>query len=52
MHGAIHDGTERDGPREILHCHTLKPIMIDLEIVIEQVVVNPDNNHYNYFANK
>ena len=33
--------------------HTLKLIMIDPEIVIEQIVVNPDNNHYSYFgANK
>ena len=30
--------------------HTLKLIMIDPEIVIEQVVVNPDNNHYSYFG--
>ena len=29
--------------------HTLKVIMIDPEIVIEQIVVNPDNNHYHYF---
>ena len=32
--------------------HTLKLIMIDPEIVIEQIVVNPDNNHYSYFGNK
>ena len=32
--------------------HTLKIIMIDPEIVIEQIVVNPDNNHYSYFGNK
>ena len=31
--------------------HTLKIIMIDPEIVIEQIVVNPDNNHYSYFGN-
>ena len=30
--------------------HTLKIIMIDPEIVIEQIVVNPDNNHYSYFG--
>ena len=30
--------------------HTLKVIMIDPEIVIEQIVVNPDNNHYSYFG--
>ena len=30
--------------------HTLKLIMIDPEIVIEQIVVNPDNNHYSYFG--
>ena len=32
--------------------HTLKIIMIDPEIVVEQIVVNPDNNHYSYFGNK
>ncbi len=32
--------------------HTLKLIMIDPEIVIEQIVVNPDNNRYSYFGNK
>lgn len=31
--------------------HTLKLIMIDPEIVIEQIVVNPDNNRYSYFGN-
>ena len=31
--------------------HTLKIIMIDPEIVVEQIVVNPDNNHYSYFGN-
>jgi hypothetical protein len=30
--------------------HTLKVIMIDSEIVVEQIVVNPDNNHYSYFG--
>jgi hypothetical protein len=30
--------------------HRLKLIMIDPEIVIEQIVVNPDNNHYSYFG--
>jgi len=30
--------------------HTLNLIMIDPEIVIEQIVVNPDNNHYSYFG--
>ncbi len=30
--------------------HTLKIIMIDPEIVVEQLVVNPDNNHYSYFG--
>ena len=30
--------------------HKLKLIMIDPEIVIEQIVVNPDNNHYSYFG--
>ena len=32
--------------------HILKIIMIDPEIVVEQIVVNPDNNHYSYFGNK
>lgn len=31
--------------------HTLRIYMIDPEIVIEQIVVNPDNNHYSYFGN-
>ena len=30
--------------------HTLKLIMIDPEIVVERIVVNPDNNHYSYFG--
>jgi hypothetical protein len=30
--------------------HTLKLIMVDPEIVIEQIVVNPDNNCYSYFG--
>ena len=30
--------------------HTLKVIMIDPEIVVEQIVVNPDNQHYSYFG--
>ena len=31
--------------------HKLKLIMIDPEIVVESIVVNPDNNHYSYFGN-
>ena len=30
--------------------HTLKVVMIDPEIVVEQIVVNPDNQHYSYFG--
>ena len=30
--------------------HTLKIIMIDPEIVVEQIVANPDNNRYSYFG--
>ena len=30
--------------------HRLKLIMIDPEIVLEQIVVNPDNSHYSYFG--
>ncbi|NLV53090.1 MAG: hypothetical protein GXY64_07470 [Bacteroidales bacterium] len=30
--------------------HTLRLIMIDPEVVVEQIVVNPDNNHYSYFG--
>ena len=30
--------------------HQLKLIMIDPEIVIETIVVNPDNNRYSYFG--
>ena len=31
--------------------HRLKLIMIDPEIVVESIVVNPDNNRYSYFGN-
>ena len=30
--------------------HTLKVIMIDPEIVIERLVINPDDNRYSYFG--
>lgn len=30
--------------------HTLRIVMIDPEIVLEQVVINPDNNRYSYFG--
>ena len=30
--------------------HVLKLIVIDPEIVIEKIVVNPDDNHYSYFG--
>ncbi|MCF0203492.1 MAG: glycosyl hydrolase 115 family protein, partial [Bacteroidaceae bacterium] len=30
--------------------HTLKIIMIDPEIVLEKIVVNPDNENYSYFG--
>ncbi|MCW4085278.1 hypothetical protein [Segatella copri] len=30
--------------------HTLHVVMIDPEIVLEQVVINPDNNRYSYFG--
>ncbi|MDE7345959.1 MAG: glycosyl hydrolase 115 family protein [Muribaculaceae bacterium] len=29
--------------------HTLKIVMVDPEVVVEQIVVNPDNNRYGYF---
>ena len=32
--------------------HKLKLIMIDPEIVVESIVVNPDNNRYSYFGNQ
>ena len=32
--------------------HTLKIVMIDPEIVVEQIVVNPDDEHYSYFGAK
>lgn len=31
-------------------CHTLKLIMVDPEVVVERIVVNPDNNRYSYFG--
>ena len=30
--------------------HTLKLLMIDPEIVVDKIIVNPDNNHYSYFG--
>lgn len=30
--------------------HTLKLVMIDPEIVVEQITVNPDNQNYSYFG--
>jgi hypothetical protein len=30
--------------------HTLKVFMIDPEVVLERIVVNPDNNHSSYFG--
>lgn len=30
--------------------HVLKIVMIDPEIVIEKIVVNPDDSHYSYFG--
>ncbi len=32
--------------------HKLRIVMIDPEIVVEQIVVNVDNQHYSYFGNK
>ena len=32
--------------------HRLKLIMIDPEIVVESIVVNPDNNRYSYLGSK
>lgn len=31
--------------------HTLKIVMVDPEVVVEQIVVNPDNDRYGYFPN-
>ncbi|MDE6510668.1 MAG: hypothetical protein K2L00_01035, partial [Muribaculaceae bacterium] len=31
--------------------HTLKIVMVDPEVVVEQIVVNPDNTRYGYFPN-
>ena len=30
--------------------HTLSLIMIDPEVVVERLVINPDDNHYSYFG--
>lgn len=30
--------------------HTLRVIMVDPEVVLEQVVINPDNDRYSYFG--
>ena len=32
--------------------HTLKIVMVDPEVVVEQIVVNPDNSNYSYFGNQ
>ena len=32
--------------------HHLKLTMVDPEIVVEQIAVNPDNNHYSYFGSQ
>ena len=32
--------------------HTLRLVMIDPEVVVEQIVINPDNQHYSYFGNR
>ena len=38
-------------PDTTLGKHQLKLIMIDPEIVVESIVVNPDNNRYSYLGN-
>ena len=30
--------------------HVLKIIMVDPEVVVERLVINPDDNHYSYFG--
>ena len=35
-----------------LGLHKLKLVMVDPEIVVEQIVVNPDDNHYSYFGSQ
>ncbi|MBP5717330.1 MAG: hypothetical protein J6W69_09450, partial [Bacteroidales bacterium] len=30
--------------------HTLRLIMVDPEIVVERLVINPDDSHYSYFG--
>lgn len=42
----MHDASFQATPGK----HTLKLIMIDPEVVIEQIVVNPDNSRYSYFG--
>ena len=32
--------------------HKLKLVMVDPEIVVEQIVLNPDDNHYSYFGSQ
>ena len=38
--------SEKNAPKK----HTLRLVMIDPEVVVEQLVVNPDNHHYSYFG--
>lgn len=32
--------------------HKLRVVMIDPEVVLQQIVVNPDDGNYSYFGNK
>jgi hypothetical protein len=41
---------EAERPKVTPGKHKLRLIMIDPEIVIDQIVVNPDNNRYSYFG--
>jgi len=46
----LHDEFGEYTPKNLAQSKKLKLIMIDPEIVVESIVVNPDNNRYSYFG--
>ena len=46
----LHDEFGEYTPQNLAQSKKLKLIMIAPEIVVESIVVNPDNNRYSYFG--
>ena len=46
----LHDEFGEYTPKNLAQSKKLKLIMIAPEIVVESIVVNPDNNRYSYFG--